>query len=126
MNGTVPRAELAVCRPKPPPLMLIKTLQQGKRIIRIVIGFTILIAGVVMLLTPGPGLLTIAGGLAILAAEFAWARCLLKKLKERSIQVRDAIFAREQNTPPQGGAPSPKSSEPGADPAKQNPPDESK
>ena len=72
--------------------MLIKTLQQAKRVVRVVIGFTVLLAGVVMLVTPGPGLAVIAGGLAILAAEFAWARWLLKKLKERGIQVRDAIF----------------------------------
>ena len=73
--------------------MLIKTLQQAKRLIRIVFGFTVLLAGVVMLVTPGPGIAAIAGGLAILAAEFAWARWLLKKLKERGVQVRDALFS---------------------------------
>lgn len=72
--------------------MLIKTLQQAKRAIKIVVGFTILLAGVVMLITPGPGVAVIVGGLAILAAEFAWARWMLNKLKERGVQIRDAIF----------------------------------
>ncbi len=73
--------------------MLIKTLQQGKRVVKIVVGFTILLAGLVMLVTPGPGWVTIAGGLAILATEYVWARRLLDKLKERGVQLRDAVLS---------------------------------
>lgn len=72
--------------------MLIKTLQQGKRLVKVVTGFAVLLAGVVMLVTPGPGWVAIAGGLAILATEFAWARRLLDKLKERGVQLRDAVL----------------------------------
>ncbi len=72
--------------------MLIKTLQQGKRLVKIVVGFTLLLAGVIMLVTPGPGLVAIAVGLAMLA-EFAWARWLLDKLKARGVQIRDAVFS---------------------------------
>jgi len=36
-----------------------------------------------MIFTPGPGLLMIAGGLAILAIEFAWARYWLHRIKEK-------------------------------------------
>jgi uncharacterized protein (TIGR02611 family) len=46
-----------------------------------VFGGTVLLLGVVMLAAPGPGLLTIFAGLTILAAEFAWARRLLKRTR---------------------------------------------
>jgi len=77
--------------------MLVKTLQQGRRLVRIVVGFTVLLAGIVMLVTPGPGLVAIAAGLAMLA-EFAWARWLLNKLKERGVQLRDAVFPGYKST----------------------------
>jgi hypothetical protein len=54
----------------------LKTIEQAGRLAKIVIGFTLLILGVVMLITPGPGLITIALGLALLGAEFVWARRL--------------------------------------------------
>lgn len=44
-----------------------------------------------MLVTPGPGWLTIGLGLAVLAAEFVWARRLLDRLKEQGIRIRDAV-----------------------------------
>jgi len=56
-------------------------LQQAKRLIKIVMGFTLLALGGVMLITPGPGVLIIGFGLALLAAEFVWARRLLNRLK---------------------------------------------
>jgi uncharacterized protein (TIGR02611 family) len=48
----------------------------------VVSGFVLLIAGVAMLVLPGPGWVTIALGLAILAKEYAWARWLLARLKK--------------------------------------------
>ncbi len=80
--------------------MLLQTVQQAKRLIRIVIGFTLLLAGLVMLITPGPGWAAIIGGLVLLAAEFAWARWLLKKIKERGIQLRDAVLTGNKTDPP--------------------------
>ncbi len=38
------------------------------------IGFTLLVAGALMLVLPGPGLVTILAGLTVLASEFHWAR----------------------------------------------------
>jgi tellurite resistance protein TerC len=52
-----------------------------RRIVVLVFGGTVLLLGVVMLAAPGPGLLTIFAGLTILAAEFAWARRLLKRTR---------------------------------------------
>jgi uncharacterized protein (TIGR02611 family) len=44
-----------------------------------ILGAVLVAAGIVMLVTPGPGLLTIAAGLALLARTFPWARHLLDR-----------------------------------------------
>jgi Putative transmembrane protein (PGPGW) len=72
--------------------IVIETLRQARRAIVAVIGFTVVALGVVMLVTPGPGWLVIFGGLSVLALEFVWARHLLKRLKTKGREVRDAIF----------------------------------
>ncbi|MCB1596692.1 MAG: PGPGW domain-containing protein [Gammaproteobacteria bacterium] len=54
----------------------------GRQIVIAVIGGTLLLGGVIMLVTPGPGLAAMLAGLAVLAIEFAWARIWLKKLRE--------------------------------------------
>ncbi len=54
----------------------------ARRIAVAIMGGTVLLLGVVMLVTPGPGLAVIIGGLAILAAEFAFARRWLAQVKE--------------------------------------------
>lgn len=46
-------------------------------------GGTVTLVGVALLILPGPGLLTIVAGLAILASEFDWARRLLEPLRRR-------------------------------------------
>lgn len=48
-----------------------------------VTGTLLIVAGVIMLLTPGPGLLAIAAGLAVWAREFRWARRLLNRARDR-------------------------------------------
>jgi len=72
--------------------VLVKTIQQAKRYLRIVFGFTLLGTGIVMIVTPGPGWLTILIALGLLAAEFVWARRLLDRLKEHGGRLRDTVF----------------------------------
>ena len=55
----------------------------ARRIVVAIMGGTVVTLGVLMIFTPGPGLLMIAGGLAILALEFAWARHWLHQIKSR-------------------------------------------
>jgi len=55
--------------------------KQVKRLVIGVIGFNVLLIGVVMIVLPGPSLLVILLGLGILATEFIWARRLLKKVR---------------------------------------------
>ena len=58
------------------------TYKAAKRIAIAIVGGTMIVLGIIMIVTPGPGLLGIAVGLAILGAEFAWARSWLKRLRE--------------------------------------------
>jgi uncharacterized protein (TIGR02611 family) len=75
--------------------MLIKTIQQAKRFMKILLGFTLLAVGVLMVFTPAPGWLIILLGLGVLAAEFVWARQLLERLKEQGMRLREAVFVRQ-------------------------------
>ena len=74
--------------------MWITTLMQPKRVAKIVVGFTLLAAGAAMLLLPAPGLVTIAIGLAILSAEFVWARRWLERVNRHAGTARDFVRGR--------------------------------
>ena len=58
------------------------------------VGGLVTTAGVVMLVTPGPGLLVIIAGLAILATQFAWAERALDRMKDRARAARDKASVR--------------------------------
>jgi hypothetical protein len=60
---------------------LLATWRTMRRLFILVIGLTVLLLGVVMVITPGPAILVIPLGLAILGIEFAWARRWLAKFK---------------------------------------------
>jgi uncharacterized protein (TIGR02611 family) len=68
--------------------------KERNRIYRIafaVVGFVVLAAGVVMLVTPGPGIPVIILGLGMLALEFAWAERWLERLLARAEQAVDQV-----------------------------------
>ena len=58
-----------------------------RRMLVLTIGSTVLMAGVLMLVLPGPGILVILVGLAILAIEFAWAEALLMRARTRAADL---------------------------------------
>jgi len=60
------------------------------RVGRITVGFIVLLAGLAMMILPGPGLLAIAAGLAILARDFEWADRLLLIVRDRASKAKDA------------------------------------
>ena len=63
--------------------MIRSTYLTIRRAIVFILGVSIVLVGVIMIVTPGPAIVVIPAGLALLATEFLWARQLLKKLKER-------------------------------------------
>lgn len=68
--------------------VILKSLQQAKRLVIAVIGFTVLIVGIVMIVFPGPAIIVIPAGLGILATEFIWARRLLKMAKNTFSNIK--------------------------------------
>jgi uncharacterized protein (TIGR02611 family) len=70
---------------------LARNLPLIRRALVAVVGTTVVLIGVALLVLPGPGLIVIALGLAILATEFVWARALLKK-------ARAAVTRKSQRT----------------------------
>ena len=63
-------------------------VKQAKRLIIAVIGFTVLLTGLAMIVLPGPALVVIPIGLAILATEYVWARRLLDRVKSSASSVK--------------------------------------
>jgi len=74
--------------------LTLRTLGHAKRLVVIVIGFTILTAGVAMIVLPGPAVVVIPVGLALLATEFIWARNLLVTVKVQFKRMRKGIRCR--------------------------------
>ena len=71
------------------------TLRQIRRLAVLVCGLTVVLIGVIMFVTPGPGLLVLPVGLGILAIEFVWARRLLAQVRERAVRLRGNGWRRE-------------------------------
>lgn len=69
-------------------------LRHAKRVVVGIIGATILLIGVLFLLIPGPGLIIIIVGLAVLASEFVWAKGLLEKARGHYDRVKHKITKR--------------------------------
>jgi uncharacterized protein (TIGR02611 family) len=57
------------------------------------VGSAVLVAGLIMMVTPGPGLLGIVAGLAILATEWDWADRWLTSARDRLEDARAAASA---------------------------------
>ncbi len=71
---------------------VITTLKQAKRVIKLVVGFTILLLGCILLALPGPGILTIILGLAILGTEYVWAKRLCKRFEDGANNIKNSLF----------------------------------
>lgn len=59
-------------------------------ILTMVVGFVLLLMGLIMMVTPGPGLLFIFFGLSILALEIEWAR----ELNKQGLQGLEKLVAK--------------------------------
>jgi uncharacterized protein (TIGR02611 family) len=58
------------------------------------VGFAVLGVGFVLLVTPGPGLVVIIAGLAILATQFVWAERALDVARVKAAEAREAALRR--------------------------------
>lgn len=62
----------------------------AKRIAITLLGFSVLAVGLAMVVLPGPALVVIPAGLAILGAEYAWARAWLARAKAKAAELAHA------------------------------------
>jgi len=82
---STPRKVVTVTSPTHPPSPGEDTNRSGigRKIAVGTAGSLVTGAGIVMLVTPGPGILAIAAGLTILSSEFPRARRLLDRIRRR-------------------------------------------
>ena len=64
---------------------------RARKIIVGLIGATIVLFGIDLIVLPGPGVLVIAIGLAVLASEFMWARRLLRRARQLAGKARRGV-----------------------------------
>lgn len=67
------------------------TMKRARMMAVAVIGATLVLLGIAMLVLPGPGLLVIVGGLALLGTEFIWARRLMRKVKRAARSLKNGM-----------------------------------
>jgi uncharacterized protein (TIGR02611 family) len=64
--------------------------RSSRRAAVFVVGVALMAVGLVMFVTPGPGIVLLVAGLALLATEFAWAEHLLDKAKAQAAKAGQA------------------------------------
>lgn len=70
-----------------------------------VVGSLLLLAGIIMIVTPGPAVVFIPLGLGVLATEFQWARNLLGRARP----IIDRALERAKRRPAKNDEPAPSS-----------------
>lgn len=85
-------------------------IRYAKRLIIAVLGMTVLLFGIALLVLPGPAVVVIPVGLAILATEFAWARRWLRIMRQTAEKGTEKLnirtfFSRKPDSDKQSAAP---------------------
>jgi UPF0716 family protein affecting phage T7 exclusion len=79
---------------------LSRRVRHGIRVgLEVALGCVLLVAGLVMLVTPGPGVLAVAAGVALLARHNPWtrraARSLVARLRRLGTALRSRFASRD-------------------------------
>ena len=77
-----------------------KIKRHTRKIFITIAGWAVLIVGVIMLVTPGPGWVFIILGLGILATEYAWAHRLVEKAKEHYENIKAKTLKKQKPKKP--------------------------
>ncbi|MDH4049334.1 MAG: TerC/Alx family metal homeostasis membrane protein [Gammaproteobacteria bacterium] len=62
--------------------LVLRSYRQARKVVILLLGSTVLLVGLAMILLPGPAVVVIPLGLAILGVEFAWARKWLNSIRQ--------------------------------------------
>jgi len=65
-----------------------------------VVGLTLVGIGIALLVLPGPGIVVIIAGLAILASEFVWAQSLLDRAKAHYNKAKNKVTNKKSGESP--------------------------
>jgi hypothetical protein len=76
----------------PTPFFALTLRKKMKRILVAIAGATVLAAGIALIVLPGPAIIVIPAGLAILAIEFAWAKRWLHNFRNVAERGRAGIM----------------------------------
>jgi uncharacterized protein (TIGR02611 family) len=79
------------------------TKRHGRRVAVTVVGTVVTIVGLALCVLPGPGILTVAAGLAILATEYEWARRLLHKVRQKARETYERATGRRHDAKAERG-----------------------
>jgi UPF0716 family protein affecting phage T7 exclusion len=69
------------------------------RMLRITGGLLMVVAGVLMLVLPGPGILALIAGFALLAKDFPWAQRVVDWMHDRWADARKYVSRRSDDVP---------------------------
>lgn len=72
-----------------------RLMKSWRKVAIAAVGFPILATGIALLVLPGPGLLVMAAGLAILSLEFEWAERHLKRVRKNIKELPKKIRLRK-------------------------------
>ena len=73
------------------------TYRQARRLVIFIVGMSVLALGVVLIFTPGPAVVVIPAGLAILSIEFTWARRFLQRVRKHISEQHRRLRLRNQD-----------------------------
>lgn len=62
-------------------------LRSTKRVAVTIVGAALVVAGLAMVVLPGPGILVVAIGFAVLGTEYAWAAIAFERTKRTATQA---------------------------------------
>ncbi|MCX5759141.1 MAG: PGPGW domain-containing protein [Candidatus Hydrogenedentes bacterium] len=74
-------------------------LRKARKLVILIMGASVILVGIIMLVTPGPGTVVIPAGLAILATEFLWARRLLNHIKKKAVDTVKSFTGNSEKPP---------------------------
>jgi uncharacterized protein (TIGR02611 family) len=69
-------------------------VRNGRRIGVSILGFVLVVAGLALLVLPGPGILLLIGGLAVLASEYVWAQRALNLARRAANRAKERALGR--------------------------------
>jgi hypothetical protein len=72
--------------------------QISRKLVVTLAGGALLLGGAAMLVLPGPGLLAIGLGLALLSTEYRWARRARNRIVNRTAALRRRVTARRRGS----------------------------